>query len=337
MKGVLASNYVLIVLLVGFVVLLCNSINSVNLSTRKRARELLIVIIFLVISSALRSVFESLDHYTIGSTITNFICYTFRPAVIILFTSMVSNRKYTKPLSFLCIINTTIYIIGLFNGITFSFTDSNVMIQGPLFYSSHLFCLFYFLVLLSIIVKQHNRQNPMRTITLLSFMIVCCLASCIDINTNEFTLIDTILLICGLEYYLYIYMEHNKIDVLTGAYNRATFYNDIKKLGNKVTSVISIDMNDLKKINDTLGHDEGDKAILTMASVLLSVDQNNVRIYRVGGDEFVALCFYKEKENVKDYIKKAKKDLSKTSYHCSFGFAYRDTCDIFEVYKKADD
>ena len=131
-------------------------------------------------------------------------------------------------------------------------------------------------------------------------------------------------------------MEHNKIDVLTGAFNRASFYNDIDKLGHKVTSVISIDMNDLKKINDTKGHDEGDKAIITISKVLLNVDDSNVRIYRIGGDEFAALCFYKVKENVENFIKKAKKELNKTKYNCSFGYSYKDTSDLHETYKNAD-
>ena len=37
-----------------------------------------------------------------------------------------------------------------------------------------------------------------------------------------------------------------------------------------------------------------------------------------------------------NFIKKAKKDLNKTKYNCSFGYSYKDTSDLYEVYKKAD-
>ncbi len=336
MLSIIINNYILIVLLIGFIVLLSNSLkNNVN-KKRDRIRELLVVIIILVISSAFRTYFLGLDHYTVGSIITYYICYILRPPVIIIFTALLTEKKYIKYLSLLCLINTLIYTIGLFNGMTFSFTAYNELVRGPFCYTAHVLCVFYFLVLLSVVVKQYNRHNIIRTILLLSFMVVCSFASLIDINSKEIYLFDTAILICGFEYYLYLYMEHNKIDVLTNAYNRATFYSDIKRLGNKVTSVISIDMNDLKKINDNEGHDEGDKAIFTIANVLLNVDSNNVRIYRVGGDEFVGLCFYKERELVKDYVKNAKKELNKTKYHCSFGFAYKDIDDIYEVYKYAD-
>ena len=337
MLSFIVSNYLLIVLLLGFVIIFNSSLKTIDKCKSDRIRELLIVIVCLVISGAFVNYYSSLDYYHVGNVIAHFVCYILRPAVIVLFTSIIRKKSYVKYISLLCIINTLIYIIGLSNGMTFSINEANEIIRGPMYYTSHFFCSFYFLVLLSIVIRDYNKQNRLRTLTLLSFMIECVIASFFDLTYEEVNLFDIVILICGLEYYLYIYMEHNKIDVLTKTYNRASFYNDTKKLSNKVSSVISIDMNDLKKINDTLGHDEGDKAIVSISRVLMSVDSGNVRIYRVGGDEFVALCFYKHKEDVLDYIKKAKKDLSKTKYHCSFGYAYMDNNDIFEVYKKADD
>ena len=78
-------------------------------------------------------------------------------------------------------------------------------------------------------------------------------------------------------------------DQLTGLYNRNGFY---KKLGRFFDSqdlnlsVIFIDMDGLKGINDTYGHAEGDEALRNIAGIIAgnAGDELNARI---GGDEFV--------------------------------------------------
>ena len=337
MLKLLVDNYILIVLLIGFVILLSNSLKTDKNRKNQRLKILVTVIVFLTISSSLKTYFDSLSYYSFGRTLTYFICYTLRPPVIILFTSLLCDRRFVKDLGYLCIINTIVYSTCFFNGLAFSFNEANVLIRGPLCYTAHIFSLFYFLVLLSVVVKQYSSQNRMRTVVLISFMIVSSIASYLDITIDNVNLFDPVMLICGLEFYLYLYIEHNKMDVMTNAFNRATFYSDIIKLYNNVTSIISIDMNDLKKINDTQGHDAGDLAISVVSDILLSIDNRYVRIYRIGGDEFVALCFYKDKTNVHSFITQAKEKLAETKYTCSFGFVYNDyKNDLYKLYKKAD-
>jgi len=84
-------------------------------------------------------------------------------------------------------------------------------------------------------------------------------------------------------------------DQLTGLYNRHFFNEVIKREANRiertgdVISFIMLDMDDLKYINDTLGHLAGDKIIIEGAGLL----QQNVRksdlVFRFGGDEFLVL------------------------------------------------
>lgn len=51
-----------------------------------------------------------------------------------------------------------------------------------------------------------------------------------------------------------------------------------------------VDMDKLKKINDELGHKEGDKAIKGMATILKGHFHHKDIIGRIGGDEFVVLA-----------------------------------------------
>ena len=54
---------------------------------------------------------------------------------------------------------------------------------------------------------------------------------------------------------------------------------------------VSLDLNGLKRTNDTLGHDAGDKLIRGAAQCMRQCFGNYGQLYRVGGDEFVALIF----------------------------------------------
>jgi diguanylate cyclase (GGDEF)-like protein/PAS domain S-box-containing protein len=81
-------------------------------------------------------------------------------------------------------------------------------------------------------------------------------------------------------------------DTLTGFYNRFYFDQEMERLKEDKSvpiSVIMLDVDGLKEINDTLGHAAGDKMLKQTASVLLSVFRTEDIIARIGGDEFVVL------------------------------------------------
>jgi diguanylate cyclase (GGDEF)-like protein len=97
-------------------------------------------------------------------------------------------------------------------------------------------------------------------------------------------------------------------------------------------------MNNLKYINDNMGHLEGDKALVTLGDVLLESEKKKARFYRVGGDEFVVICLNMDEDKVKELIKTIQKNMKKTKYTCSIGYEMKNNnSDLFDVYKKADE
>ncbi len=85
------------------------------------------------------------------------------------------------------------------------------------------------------------------------------------------------------------------IDSLTGLYNRRGFFTHaehqmkiVSRTKNRLTLVFA-DVDDLKSINDTRGHGEGDKVLVETATFLKTVFRESDIIARVGGDEFVVL------------------------------------------------
>lgn len=92
------------------------------------------------------------------------------------------------------------------------------------------------------------------------------------------------------------YREIALKDKLTGLYNRYAFEMDVSKITDlelEYLGIVSMDINNLKYYNDNFGHLQGDKLIKEAAKIISSVFP---RVYRTGGDEFVALVFYDEVE-----------------------------------------
>ena len=118
---------------------------------------------------------------------------------------------------------------------------------------------------------------------------------------------------------LKLYEEMNELleykashDPLTGLYNRDALDNILKaeimkaKLSKKVLSVIFLDLDNFKAINDSYGHQYGDEVLRKVGEILRSSVRKGDIVARYGGDEFVILLHSKtelEPEKVAERIK----------------------------------
>lgn len=92
------------------------------------------------------------------------------------------------------------------------------------------------------------------------------------------------------------YKEQATWDFLTGLKNRNCYEKDLKMYAERYgehnrrrVGFIVADLNNLKKINDEYGHIDGDRLITSAAEALRDNLKHAEQIYRVGGDEFVAI------------------------------------------------
>ena len=81
-------------------------------------------------------------------------------------------------------------------------------------------------------------------------------------------------------------------DELTGAYNRAGFDLLLTSLDLNSTYMVIFDVDDFKGINDTYGHDTGDKALQKLVQVLKSSFRSDDYVCRIGGDEFAVFMVH---------------------------------------------
>ncbi len=111
------------------------------------------------------------------------------------------------------------------------------------------------------------------------------------------------------------------IDVLTGLYNRRgflTYTEHLLKLSNRTQRgliLIYADLDNMKQINDTLGHEQGDRALVSTAEVLKKTFRHSDVIARVGGDEFAILALEAKAESLDALRKRLNENLRKTAYN----------------------
>lgn len=86
--------------------------------------------------------------------------------------------------------------------------------------------------------------------------------------------------------------NHASRDFLTGLYNRRYFFTDMQNYFEKAIkenenfAIAMIDIDNFKKINDTYGHENGDKAINSVADILRANTSQNDIVSRFGSEEF---------------------------------------------------
>ena len=141
-----------------------------------------------------------------------------------------------------------------------------------------------------------------------------------------------------------------RTDALTGAFNKYS-YNEIESLVNEKIankqmsdfSVVLCDINDLKKINDTLGHEAGDRYIID-AKNMISDTFRHSSIFRIGGDEFVLLLegsdYYKRDHLIESIYKRNVSNMKdgKVVVACGMADYNRDNDDsVVKIFIRADE
>lgn len=103
------------------------------------------------------------------------------------------------------------------------------------------------------------------------------------------------------------------IDPMTKLYNRRYFSNisehtlTLARRENQELSIIMIDIDDFKNINDTYGHQVGDDVIVSIANTLMLIQRKSDIVCRYGGEEFVILLPNTSLENAKKVAENARK------------------------------
>lgn len=148
-----------------------------------------------------------------------------------------------------------------------------------------------------------------------------------------------------------VYRRKAYFDTASGVKNRNCYIDEMDKLrdtygqtlGDHNFICLTCDLNGLKRINDTFGHAVGDEYILTAAALLKKTLKSAYGVYRMGGDEFVAVYCDGDPEQAMSEIREAERLTGESrmkngeSLSVSYGMAVaKNGEDAYKVVKRAD-
>ena len=137
-------------------------------------------------------------------------------------------------------------------------------------------------------------------------------------------------------------------DALTGVGSKRAYDAQVAKLteemrqGSARYGIVMVDMNGLKKLNDTYGHEKGNIAIQKTCELICEVFSHSP-VYRFGGDEFVVVIRDRDYDNVEKIVKEFRERAEKTTgepwerVNAAIGYAlYENDDTVDDVFRRAD-
>ena len=135
-------------------------------------------------------------------------------------------------------------------------------------------------------------------------------------------------------------------DKLTGLFNRRGYEFFLSNVDMETSSLLVLDLDKFKKINDVHGHDVGDKVIAKAATIILHSFRSQDYVCRIGGDEF-AVIMIRSDASMKELIERKVKQINEALSNpdepdippitCSAGVAFgKYGIAVSELFKRAD-
>jgi diguanylate cyclase (GGDEF)-like protein len=251
--------------------------------------------------------FFSANTFFIGSLA--YLSSALMPIPIIIYVKLYLTRDYQKFYNYFCIVSAVNFVLVLFFELTgiLRFFQSVIISQIIIFIG-----LTISLYLLFLQYKKYQDKKVKLFLIAFSFLFIFVALEMINFIIGNFELTSifaliALALIIATMFFFYlgylvkrlkisyekeIYQKLAYTDQLTEAKNRFAFEEDLDNLfakENKDFRLIYLDFNDLKRINDTFGHLEGDKVLQNGYQIMNLTFGTKGTVYRVGGDEFACV------------------------------------------------
>ena len=255
--------------------------------------------------------------------ITSIIGYMMRPFIMAEIAAGITHDKVSKyKIWSLALVNALIVMSALFTDVVFTYDTDRTFHRGFLGFWPHITCCLYLAYYIYLQIRAYV-QNEWKSdnFVVIVFTIVSLIAASFETLGVADDVLDNTILVAATFTHIYNYIQYTNRDPLTFLLNRQAYYEYISSNAARVTGLISVDMNGLKGINDTLGHAAGDEALSEIGNVLKKTQARGTQIYRMGGDEFTILCTMSDENDMVEIVDDIKKELKKTKYTCSIGYA----------------
>jgi diguanylate cyclase (GGDEF)-like protein len=217
---------------------------------------------------------------------------------------------YTQPLIFIAVL----LLISTFTNFIFSIDSAGQYQRGP---GIPLILGMNFTVILATIfitVKQRKSIEKKDFPVIVLFGIIPIFGGILQTLTYGVAILWNSVAMSVIFIYIFLETQKEIRDYLTGLLNRQqidelilTRILDVDKKGG--FSLIMLDMDDFKLINDKYGHTEGDRALIRLSEILQDTVKKIDRVARFGGDEFIILLEEDRTEKILEVIDRIRESM----------------------------
>lgn len=327
------DHYIMLTELIGLTALLGTGVHLPEKTKKATRIAILLIIIESVMWSFEQWMQDQSAAYVLPRALLSSCVYCMHPIIVTAIIEMTAPvRKYRLWLLIPLCIYIPVVMTSQWTHVIFHISESNHWRgNGHFALIPYIVFFCYSIAFMVLFIHKYLKYNLHTMAGVLYIIAVSFLGILVtkvrDTAADYATLFSSVIVL----YYLFMYQHVSSIDIPTGMMNRQAFYRDAKAGRKKITAICSVDMNELKWINDSRGHAAGDAAIRDVAECLLLGTGPLKHGYRVGGDEFIILYFDKTEEFVKEDIKAMRDALSKTRYVCAFGYCMVDKDSDFDA------
>lgn len=295
------------------------------------------------------------------------ICYALTPIPLLEICRRNFQGRISEYFSIFAYLTLTNVILQIIVSIVFGIDYAGMI------FISHLALIFSCILIFAVYFLSQKKKNNKTTNRLFLslipvfiteiFDVICYLAGYIQ---TEFSLLPYgIFLFLGIQlYYLFresmdSYLSNLELDI----YKKLAFTDDLTKIASRTAfnnactqinaclkqyprlHLVLMDLNNLKYVNDEIGHDEGDRLLTQSASMIQQAFQSIGSVYRYGGDEFVVIALQPSLKEVKNCIKDFRQltdeynESNPIKIKIAVGYSKiypKEDTDILQVFKRAD-
>jgi diguanylate cyclase (GGDEF)-like protein len=337
--------------LLGFAVVLAS--RNYMASSRNRWYIYSALCLMLVILSELFAYFVDevgASHQIPYHRVANILGFSLSPVVCYFLLKFIIHAQHQRmhPVLFLpMVISACMSVLSYYTGWYFFVDEQNIYRRGPLFPLATSVMLFYYALCIYYLLKTLQRYEASDRPLLYCIFATPILGFIVQmVFPAVLTLWPSITLSLFL-FYLFFLEQRYSIDTLTLLRNRSIFMRDlldIQSAREASASIVVLDLNNLKKTNDTYGHKRGDELLIEAGNLIERSFRGVGTVYRVGGDEFAVISTIEDSEAVQRALILLQSHLALANskreipLSIAYGVARCESCidNLFNTYIAAD-
>jgi len=242
-----------------------------------------------------------------------------------IFNDFIHFRKWLPLTIVPLLISTILALLSPWFGFLYTISAENVYMRGDLFHINAVFTYFYPVLTACIIHINRNKIRKSDYAPLLFFIVPPVFGGLFQVLNYGVLLIGPSITFSLLVAFIYIQSKNMKLDFLTGLYTRKEFDYFIDFLSkrrnlNKQYGGLMIDIDNFKEINDTYGHNTGDRVLRKVSEILLENFRSSDFVSRIGGDEFVIICEIQSFSDLEAIVKRIENHVASVNAMTFFPF-----------------